>query len=128
MDEGGGGQKNLLSLKFLTYPTIMELATVIPCLKKDLINHLTHPLNYADTSIFSSKVSRFQETQLDVEFLETVLINMVTTSMMSAKMATLDLLKMKVFQNKCYDTIISPHDVTNNTLSCDSNYIVDLVM
>ena len=53
---------------------------------------------------------------------------MVTTLMISAKMATLDLLKMKVFQNKCYDTIISPHDVTNNTLSCDSNYIVDEVM
>ena len=53
---------------------------------------------------------------------------MVTTSMISAKMATLDLLKMKVFQNKCYDTIISPHDVTNNTLSCDSNYTVAEVM
>ena len=59
MDEGGGGQKNLLSLKFLTYPTIMELATVIPYLKKDLINHLTHPLSYADTSIFSSKIRKF---------------------------------------------------------------------
>ena len=53
---------------------------------------------------------------------------MVTTLMISAKMASLDLLKMKVFQNKCYDTIISPHDVTNNTLSCDSNYIVDVIM
>ena len=59
MDEGGGGQKNLPSLKCLTYPTIMELATVIPYLKKDLINHLTHPLSYADTSIFSSKIRKF---------------------------------------------------------------------
>ena len=38
------------------------------------------------------------------------------------------LLKIKVFWNKCYDAIISVHDVTNEILSCDSNYIVDVLM
>ena len=46
---------------------------------------------------------------------------MVTILMMSAKMATLGLLKIKVFWNKGYDVIISVNDVTNKTLSRDSN-------
>ena len=37
---------------------------------------------------------------------------MVTTLMMSAKMATLGLLKIKVFWKKGYDVMISTHDVT----------------
>ena len=53
---------------------------------------------------------------------------MVTILMMSAKMATLGLLKTKVFWNKGYDVIISVHDVTNKILLRDSNYIVDVVM
>ena len=56
---GRGSKKPPLPKICLTYPTIMELATVIPYLKKDLINHLTHPLSYADTSIFSSKIRKF---------------------------------------------------------------------
>ena len=36
--------------------------------------------------------------------------------MMSAKMATLDLLKIKVFSNKVYDFIIPVYDVTNKIL------------
>ena len=48
--------------------------------------------------------------------------------MMSAKMATPGLLKIKVFWNKGYDVIISVHDVTNKILSRDSNYIIDVVM
>ena len=47
---------------------------------------------------------------------------------MSAKLATLGLLKIKVFQNKCYDAIIFVHDIINKILSCDSNYIVDAVI
>ena len=46
--------------------------------------------------------------------------------MMSAKMATLGLLKITVFWNKGYDVIISVNDVTNKILSRDSNYIVDV--
>ena len=53
---------------------------------------------------------------------------MVTILMMSAKMATLGFLKIKVFWNKGYDVIISIHDATNKILSRDSNYIVDVVM
>ena len=53
---------------------------------------------------------------------------MVTILMMSAKMATLGLLKIKVFRNKGYDVIISVYDVINKNLSRDSNCIVDVVM
>ena len=44
---------------------------------------------------------------------------MVTILMMSAKIATPGLLKVKVFRNKGYDVIISVHDVTNKILSRD---------
>ena len=53
---------------------------------------------------------------------------MVTILIMSAKMATASLLKIKEFSNKGYDIIISVHDVTNKNLSRDSNYILDAVM
>ena len=48
--------------------------------------------------------------------------------MMSAKIATLDLVKIKVFWNKGYDITISVFDNNNEILSPDSNYIVDVVM
>ena len=47
---------------------------------------------------------------------------------MSAKVATPVLLKIKIFWKKGYDVIIYVHDVTNKILSCDSNYIADVVM
>ena len=47
--------------------------------------------------------------------------------MMSAKMATPGLRKMKVFWEKGYDVIILVNDVTNKILLRDSNYIVDVV-
>ena len=53
---------------------------------------------------------------------------MVTVLMMSAKLATLSLLKIKIFLNKGYDIIIPEYDVTNKILSRDSNYIVDVAM
>ena len=53
---------------------------------------------------------------------------MVTILMMSAKMATLVLLRIKVFWNKSYDVITYLHDVANKILSYDSNYFVDVVM
>ena len=52
---------------------------------------------------------------------------MVAISMMSANLATLGLLKIKVFWNKDHDVIISTYDVTDKILSRDSNYIVDMV-
>ena len=56
------------------------------------------------------------------------LINIVVLLMMSAKLATLGLLKIKLFSNKDYDIIISVHDITNKILSHNSYYIVDAVM
>ena len=53
---------------------------------------------------------------------------MVTILMMSAKSATLGFRKIKALKIKGYDVIISVHEVTNKILSCDSNYIVDVVM
>ena len=45
-----------------------------------------------------------------------------------SEMATVDLLKIKIFLSKGYDAIISLHDVGNKILSCDSNGIIDVVM
>ena len=48
--------------------------------------------------------------------------------MMSAKMATLGLLKNEIFRNKSYYVIISVHYVTNKILPRDLNFIVGVVM
>ena len=52
---------------------------------------------------------------------------MIKILIMSAKMATPGLLKIKVFWIKDY-VIIPGHDVTNKILSRDSNFIVDVVI
>ena len=52
---------------------------------------------------------------------------MVKILMKSAKMPTLGLLKIKAI-SKSYNVIISVHDVSNEILSRESNYIVDVVM
>ena len=53
---------------------------------------------------------------------------MVKILMMSAKMVTPGLIKIKVFWNKGYYVIYSAYDVTNKTLSHDSDYVMDVVM
>ena len=53
---------------------------------------------------------------------------MVAILMMSSKMATLGLLKLKVFLNKPYDVIIFAYDVINKISSHDSFYVVNVVM
>ena len=53
---------------------------------------------------------------------------MVGFLMMSAKLAALSLLKIKVFWNECYDVITPFCDVTKKVLSHDSNHIEDVVM
>ena len=56
---------------------------------------------------------------------------MVAILMMSPKWATLDLVKIKLFQNKGYDVISFVHEVTNTMnliISYESNYIVDVVI
>ena len=47
---------------------------------------------------------------------------------MSAKLATLGLLKMKKVWNKGYGVITFVHDVTNKSFSRDSKYVKDVVM
>ena len=53
---------------------------------------------------------------------------MITILVMSAKLATPGLSKIKISQSKGYDVIIPDYDVTNKTLSRESNYIADVVM
>ena len=53
---------------------------------------------------------------------------MVTILMMSAKLASPDLLEIKMFQNKGYDVIIPDYDITNKILSDEPNYIVHVVV
>ena len=62
------------------------------------------------------------------EVFKVFLIKIVAILTMSAKLATLDLLKIKVFWRNGYEVIIYILDVTNEILSRDSNYIVDIVM
>ena len=63
-----------------------------------------------------------------LEFSKIVLTKKVTILMISAKMATPDLLKLMEFWNKGYDVIIYAHEVTKKFKLRDSNYIVDVVM
>ena len=48
--------------------------------------------------------------------------------MMSSKLASHGLLKIKILKNKDYNVLIVDYEVSNKALSCDSNYIVDVVM
>ena len=52
---------------------------------------------------------------------------MITILTISAKIAILGLLKIKLFWNKVSDVMISTYDATNKNLSRDSYYIVDAV-
>ena len=52
---------------------------------------------------------------------------MVATLMISAKLATVGVLKVKVFWNTGYSVINSVHDVTSKTVSRDSSYIVNVI-
>ena len=53
---------------------------------------------------------------------------MIAVLIMSAKLATLGLLKIKVTSNKSFDVIIFVLNVTNKILSRYSSYIVDVVI
>ena len=53
---------------------------------------------------------------------------MTAILIMSAKLARLGLLKIKVFWYKSYVAIISINDVTNKIVSGDSKYNEDVVM
>ena len=53
---------------------------------------------------------------------------MVTILIKSVKMATLGLLKTKIFRTKRYNVVISVYETTNRISSRDPNYIVDMIM
>ena len=112
-----------------THPTMMKLSTVILYLNK--IQKMYEP---CDTLVKfcwhqhfftrNQQILLYQEIQIRIAFwditsnfltflesLKIVLINMVTNLMMSAKMATLGLLKTKLFWNNGYDVIISVHEM-----------------
>ena len=55
-----------------------------------------------------------------------VFIKTVAILMVSAKLATLGLLKIIIFWVKGSGVIISLHDVTNKIKSHDSDYIIDV--
>ena len=56
------------------------------------------------------------------------LTNMIAILMITAKLANLGLLKVKLFRNKGYDVIIFVHNVTIKISSRDLNYIADVVI
>ena len=123
----------------------MKLGTVISYLNK--IQKLyksrgpTHEFHWQEH--FSSKMSNFFYVKkcryrfcfstyflilfTFLDYFKVILINMVAIYMLSAKLTTLDLLKIKVLWNKYYIIIFYVHDVTNKILWGDSNYIVDMV-
>ena len=105
------------------------------------MNRETHTLSSADISIFftgNQQILLYQETQMQILFsfiiynsfnlfgFKITLINMATILVTSAKMATLGLLKIKVFWNKCYDFIISAYGVINKIFSRDLNSTVNV--
>ena len=53
---------------------------------------------------------------------------MIKILMISAKLATSDLLKIEIFKKKGYDVIFPDYDVTNKILSRTSNYVVGVVI
>ena len=60
--------------------------------------------------------------------LKVSLRNRLPILIISAKLATLGLFKIKVIWKKGFDVTFSVHEVTNEILSRDSNYIIDVVM
>ena len=51
---------------------------------------------------------------------------MVTILMISATVATLGFLKIKIIWNNGYDVMVSVYDATDKILTRDSNYFVNL--
>ena len=143
---GGGwiGDKNVPLLKICHTSTMMKLGTMILYLKTIQKIYKWHyiPLVFCwhQRCIFHRKcyIKKYRyRLHFNAYFsilltlfasLKVVLINMIAILMMSAKLATLDLLKIKVFWDKVYDITISVHYVTNKFLLRDPNYTIDVVM
>ena len=95
---------------------------------------MSHPLGFADISIFSPEIRKFRcikkyRYRLDFDTISNLFnFSWGVNNCLNkdgydfddvAKMATPGLLKIRVFRNKGYDVIISVHDVTKNFLSRD---------
>ena len=126
-----------------TYSTMMKLGTVVPYLKKiqKIYKSCDTPHEFCWYVRKSPEISNFSCIKkyryrlhfnayvlFLLTFLSLVLIQIVAILMMSAILATLEFLKIKVFWNKGYEVIIFVHDATNKILSRDSSYLVDVVM
>ena len=114
-----------------TYAALMKLGTVIPYLKKihKMYESRETPFEFCWHQRFfkgNQLILLYQEIKIYFAFwyiisnsfnffesLKIVLIIMVIILMISAKLATRGLLKMKVFRNEGYDVIIYVHDVNN---------------
>ena len=53
---------------------------------------------------------------------------MVTILVISVKLPTSGLLKIKIFQNKGYNVVVLDYDVTNKIFLHNLNYMVDVIM
>ena len=129
-----------------TYPTMMKLGTIIPYLKRirEIYGSRETCLEFCWHQQFfngNQQILLYQEIHVQTAIwckisnsfnfswvFKDCFNKKVTILMMSAKMATPDLLKITVLWNKGYDVIIYVHDIPIKILSHDSNYTVDVVM
>ena len=115
------GWKAPLSKICHTYPTSMKLGKVIPYLRKIEKICASRDTPHCIT-MFSQEIGKFcyiRKYRLQTQNLRIILVNMVTILMMPAKLATLGLLKVKLFWNNSYDVIFSEYDVTKEILLRD---------
>ena len=136
----GGTKKAPLPKIGLTYPTMMTLGTVMHYLKKiqKIYKSRDIPLEFCRQHFFreNQQILLYQEIQKYIAF-EHIISNsfnffwvfksffliMAGILIMSAKLPTVGLLKIKTFSYKNCDIIISVHDVTKRILSRDSNHL-----
>ena len=123
------GSKKLPSPKIChKHPTMMKLSTCLPYLKKIQKNIWImwqikkyyikkYIYRFCFGTLFLFILTLFKSFKI-------ALISVVTILMMSAKFATLSLLKIRIFWNKGYDLIIFVHNVTNKIFLCTLNSIV----
>ena len=122
---------------------MMKLGIIVPHQNKILkhLNHVKHPISSVNISFFSPAalvisrdididcilINSFQFFKLFVG-LYRFLIIIVAILVLSAKLAILALLKIKVFWNKNYDLEILVHEVIKKILLRCSSYNVDVLM
>ena len=122
------------------YPTMTKLGTVnlTQSRSRKYINYVTHPLSFAAISIFFTIYQHFFVLPGNTDkncillhnsfeflwVLKGVLIKIFAILMM---LATTGLFTVMVLWNKGYDVIIFVHNVTNQILLRESNYILDVI-